>query len=568
MESCELKKWIKINLFKENGELNAGKIKKNGKWIEINYKNIKNDIIEFTNFLPKDSTFSRRIWHILNDIYEIPKCGYCHKEVKFIKFSKGYRKYCDQKCTNKARSLKFKEKYGVETPFQLEEFKTKASKTNLRMHGNKNYNNREGAKQTCLEKYGKKNVSQVKEIKEKKIKTNLKKYGTKFVLQNEKIKEKSLETLKNKYNIDKEIKNVFEIDEIKQKIKETNLKKYGVEHNSQKNLININDLNKTFIEENFLNENRKFNIDYFQRYFNISYSQSYKTLKSLNINYKKFSSRSEVKLHDYISSLCKNIIKNSRSIISPLELDIYLPDYNLAIEFNGLYWHNDEIIDKDYHLNKTKLCEEKNIQLIHVFEHHWNDLFKREIIKSMISSKLQLNNKIYARKCKIKEVENNVKDDFLNKNHIQGQCKSSINLGLYYNKELVSLICFSKSRFNKNFDYEMIRFCSKKYFNVIGGASKLLKHFKNNYNSSIITYADRTYSNGNLYENIGFKKHYINKPKYYYFKNGEIINRMSAQKKKLPKLINNFDPILTEYKNMKNNGFKKIWDCGTITYIL
>ena len=236
-----------------------------------------------------------------------------------------------------------------------------------------------------------------------------------------------------------------------------------------------------------------------------------------------------------------------------------MPDFKLAIEYNGYYWHSKK--DKNYHLNKTELCNEKGIQLLHIFD--FDDL---DIWKSIISNKLGLNTKIYARKCIIKELEYKEVKDFLNTNHLQGTCPSKINLGLFYNGELVEVMTFGKPRFNKKYDYELLRLCTKKYSNVIGGASKLLKYFKEKYNGSIISYANRRFSNGNIYKQLGFKELKKTEPNYWYVNEDEILSRYQCQKHKLKNILEDFKPELSESENMTNNGYFRIYDCGNIVY--
>lgn len=337
-----------------------------------------------------------------------------------------------------------------------------------------------------------------------------------------------------------------------EKKKQNYIETIGVEHHTQKALTNLQDLNKDYILQNFINENNNFKLHSFQQHFSCSVTTAYRKLHSLGVDfdYMTITSDYENQLHDFLKNHgVNNIITNTRKIIYPLELDVYLPDYNLAIEFNGLFYHGELTKpDRNFHLNKTEKCEKQNIQLIHIFQQNWDDWFKQDIMKSMLLYKVnKIHNKIYARKCSIKVVDTKTKNDFLNLNHIQGQCQSSINLGLYLNDELVSIMTFSRSRFNKKYYWELLRFCNKKYTNVIGAASKLLNFFTNNYKGSIITYADRTYSNGKLYEVLGFEKNTINNPSYHYYKHGtvNVLSRLQCQKKNLPKLIE-FDPNLTE----------------------
>ena len=280
--------------------------------------------------------------------------------------------------------------------------------------------------------------------------------------------------------------------------------------------------------------------------------------------------KSELAIIEFIKSLNINIKHNDRKILNGKELDIFIPEYNLAIEYNGLYWHSEEYLNKDYHLNKTNECEANSIQLIHIFEDEW--LYKRDIIKSRLKNIFGLTeNKIYGRKCVIKEVTSKDSKDFLDNNHIQGNINTTINIGLYYNNKLVSLMTFNKPRLGigTNFNgYELSRFCNKLDTTVIGGADKLLKYFIKTYNpKEIISYADRRWSQGNLYEKIGFTKKNINKPNYSYIIGLNRKHRFGYRKEILKK--DGFDTKnKTEHEIMLERKIYRIYDCGTITYNL
>jgi len=567
-----MKEWIQKNLFNQKTNFPIPR-RITKEWFSVNHSKEYNEILQMTEFLNiVDPSLIQRIFHIYYNKFELFKCQICDSIVNFKSFSKGYSSYCGQKCVSKVRSKKFKEKYNVDSPLQIKEFLEKAENTNLKKYGKKNYTQTEEYKEksikTCLNKYGETSPLKNTEIKQKVSNTNLEKYGSTSPLHNEEIKTKIVKTFNKKYGLNLDTyANPFSIDQVKDKIKETNLKKYGVEFTSQRHLKNINDINKEFIEGNFLTEDRNLKLTEFQKYFNISYSWSYVLLKRLDIEFTHLKSNLEMDVFNFVKSYVNNIVENDRKTIKPLELDIYLPDQNLAIEVNGIYWHSEQVLeDKNFHLKKTDLCKKENIQLLHIFEDQWNDIFKQEILKSMILNKIGKSEKIYARKCDIKLINTNEKNEFLNKNHLQGQCQSNINIGIIYNNKLISLMCFGKSRFNKKFEWELLRFCTLKGFIVTGGASKLLKYFINNHGSSIITYADRTYSNGDLYEKIGFTLLKTNPPSYRYMKNSITYNRLHFQKHKLKDKLNLFNPELTEYQNMINNGYDRIWDCGNFVY--
>jgi hypothetical protein len=166
-------------------------------------------------------------------------------------------------------------------------------------------------------------------------------------------------------------------------------------------------------------------------------------------------------------------------------------------------------------------------------------------------------------------VDNKTTKIFLDNNHLQGNVNAAINIGLYYNDELVSIMTFIKSRYNKEVEYELLRFCNKLNTSVIGGASKLMSCFINTYKpNNIISYANRRWSQGNLYEKLGFTFTHNTLPNYFYYKNGDLESRVKYQKHKLKDKLEVFDDSLTESENMYNNGYRKIYDSGNKVYIL
>ena len=259
---------------------------------------------------------------------------------------------------------------------------------------------------------------------------------------------------------------------------------------------------------------------------------------------------------------------SNRTILEGKEIDIYLPEFKIGIEYNGEYWHSEEKRGRNYHLDKTKLAEKQGIRLIHIFEHEW--LNKQEIVKSRLLGMLQQNYKLGARLCTIRELTFSDVRSFLNENHLQGAgSSSSINLGLYHKDILVAVMTFSKPRFNSNYDYELIRYASLTGINIQGGASKLLKYFTNNYKGSIISYSDKRWSQGTLYKTIGFEFSHSSDPSYFYVKNNEILSRYQCQKHKLKELLPDlYKDELTETEIMTNAGFNKVFDCGNDVWIM
>jgi very-short-patch-repair endonuclease len=298
----------------------------------------------------------------------------------------------------------------------------------------------------------------------------------------------------------------------------------------------------------------------------------HKNIDNINANIK--SSKMQDDLCNWLSDQNIEIIKNDRSIISPYELDIYLPEYKVAIEVNGLYWHSEYggKKTKDYHLAKTEMCESKGVQLIHIFEDDW--YIKQDIILSKLSSIInQEKSKAYARKCSIEEIDKKIKTQFLSKYHIQGSDKSNINIGLYYQGDIVAVMTFGKLRRSLGQSsveghYELCRYATK--IKVVGGASKCLSYFIKLYNpSKIITYADRRWTSSiknTMYDKIGFKNVGCTKPGYWYTKDySKKIHRFNFNKKRLVEEFK-LDITKTERQIMYELGYDKIWDCGNIKY--
>jgi len=273
-------------------------------------------------------------------------------------------------------------------------------------------------------------------------------------------------------------------------------------------------------------------------------------------------SKDKIELQEWVSQFI-DTKTNDRSLISPYEVDILIPSKNIAIEYNGLYWHSEQQgKDKNYHLNKYNLCKEKGYRLIQIWENEW--LTKKDIIKSVILNSIGVcDTKIHGRKCDIRDTPSKDARVFYDDNHIQG-FKGGDHSGLYYNDELVSLMTIDTNG-------ELHRFVNKINTIVHGAFSKLLKSFRYDY---IYTFADLRYFTGNVYSSNGFEYCHDVIPRYWYFNNSVLVHhRRSFQKKGIITKYNNgdirvYDGNKTEYQNMIDNGYNRIWDCGKIKFVL
>jgi len=491
----------------------------------------------------------------------IIKCECCGKEKSLPKNRKG-EKFCSIQCANKSINRKetrkkaintLKNKYDVENPFEVQGYNNLDINRNGKKISKTYHNKTSKEKDLIKSKISKSNKNKTTKekniIKQKREQTNLNRYGVKSTLQ-------SNSPLRNKADINNKNSQKNKYDKW--------LKNNNLELQSEYKGVKDNEGNIIYYEFKHIPSGNIF-VDHLACGRLPIYKDPNETIGISNME------------KDLISFIENNytgkIITNNRKLVKGFEIDIFLPEINLAIEFNGLFWHS-ELKGKTrlYHLNKTQECEKQNIQLIHVFEDEW--MYQKEIIKSRILNLLRKTpNKIYARKCIIKSINNNIKNKFLNDNHIQGEDKSKFKYGLYYNNELVSIITFGKLRkvtgnISKDNQYELIRFCNKLNTNVIGGFSKLLKHFiKQESPQKIISYADRRWSIGNVYEKNGFNFIHNTSPNYWYMKYyKQREHRFKYIKSNLPNILPNFNPMLSEWENMKNNKYDRIWDCGSKKY--
>ena len=299
---------------------------------------------------------------------------------------------------------------------------------------------------------------------------------------------------------------------------------------------------------------------------NIGDSTVGRYLHSHNISTKHFfQSTGELELTEFVKSVTNNVVTNVRDIIPPYELDVFIPEYNLAIEYCGLYWHSEQQgKDKHYHKRKQQLCYSKGIQLLTIFEDEWhkvNDQVKRKIIHLLGKQK----NRIFARKCIICDITRTEKKEFLEKNHIQGNGRGSIQYGLSYNDNLIAVITFIKE---KHGNYYLNRYATSCH--VVGGFSKLLAYFKRNNDwNSIISFADLRWSDGKLYKENGWLLDKTIPPDYYYSPNGtDRFHKFNYRRKRLSQILPNFDITKSERLNCDDHNILRIWDCGKMRFIV
>ena len=522
-----------------------------------------------------DISLKEKIYLCLNDMKSIPTCKNinCNNPVKFKNSTLGYYSYCSNRCVGsdpnviKLKEQKSLEKFGTKTPAQSKEVKDKSMKTNQERYGHNSamclLETQEKSKKTLLKNYGVDNPSKSLPLIQRRVesfklsgykesyrKTSTERYGVDHPWSNKDIHSKTIDFFYASYK-----------SRIESKIDITKFRFIGFQRGLSTSLM-----------FNCIECNRQFDILTYQFYYRIN--------SGVNICTNCFpisenASISQIEIYNFIKrNYNGDVILDCKNIINPYEIDIYLPDLKLGFEFNGVWWHSEKFKEENYHLKKYEMSNLNGVHLITIWEDDW--VTNREICESFILNKLgKTKNRIYARNCEIKEINYNDSKNFLDSNHLQGDCKSSIRIGLFNNGELVSLMTFSKLRLplqrkeknrKKEGYYELTRFCNKINSNVIGGASKLMRYFTNKYLPiQIETYSDNLISNGGLYEVLGFEYSHTSKPGYWYVIDGIRSHRFNWRKQKLVKM--GYDVNKREEEIMSELGYYRIYNAGNKKWI-
>jgi len=525
--------------------------------IRANSKNVKKYFPEVYEKI-KDN-YATNLYMLCNNITKIPKClnPNCNNEVKLKNIGGGFRHYCSKKCISEHQKIdkSFSKKIS-KTHLNKSILRKKYSDLNISVDKNnrnyyiiKNYCHHSDIRiysSTFLKLYNN-NINLCQKCKNEIIENYIPTQEDIFKFQ----KQFNTFYLKYRYLFNEKWFKRFYPKEYKMIIlwsshlENVSLSEaiYLFKHNL-KNRPKCSICNKNFSSFN---------------HSTLSYTITCKSSSCL-----KNSSKGELELYNFLKIISLNV--NHKFFLNKNEFDIFFPDKNIAIEFNGLYWHGEKVQrNKNYHYNKWELCQDNRIKLITIWEDDWYN--KQDLIKSMLRNQLGLNkNKIYARKTEIKEVNFKDAKEFLENNHIQGYAQSSVRLGLYYNNELVSLMTFGKRNIGKKTQFELLRFCNIKNTSIVGGASKLFHFFIKNYNpEEIISYANLDISNGNLYEILGFKNLGHTGVNYWWVKDKIKFHRSKFMKHKL--VAEGADPKKTENEIMREKGFYKLYGLGNLKYV-
>lgn len=553
-----------------------------------------NNLYPLIKNLNTDVPFNQRVYLFINNKSTPHKCA-CGCSTSFISIQKGYRTYCCAKCSQVYGDSIFKReatclnKYGTTNPANSLIVQYKKRKTLQERYGVDYISQIPGVldkkKQTWIKKYGVDNPNKNVIVRAKTEKTNIEKYGGKSPVSSEKVQEKRKQTCLDRYGCVSNLQTI----ETKEKIKQTCLQRYGVESASKSSIIKQKSIRSNLIRRykilsNLTDATPLFSVEEYtgvmdyKKYAwccNICKTKFYADIcNKASPICSKCNPKNRKTQQELVSFIQKYTtpIQNYRKAIPNREIDIFIPSKNIGIEFNGNYWHSDKnIIDSNYHLNKSVLCEQNNIRLIQVFEDEWRN--KKRIVQQRIKHILGYTSyKLYARCCEVRLIDKALKSKFLTKYHIQGNSASDVDIGLFYKDNLVSVMSFIRGRqsLNTRIDWELIRYANIFSFTIVGAASRLLSFFEKLYKpKEVVSYADRRWSTGNVYKKLGFSLSHVSSPGYWYLDNTYLnrYHRYTFRKNVLKYKIKNYDESLTESENMKNNGYSKIWDCGNYVFV-
>lgn len=490
---------------------------KRGTVIASRVKHLPEEVIRATEFLDSMSpTNSQRVRAYREGVTKIPACSVCGGNVKFTPHrDRLFYDTCSQKCA--ARTPKRIKKIIESTDYAARNATTEA--TNLARYGKKvKYNFTEQARLKGLD-----NFSQSQEVKDK--------IAEKRIKNSEKFRRGAVKGIAKRI----ENENWFWRDEA-----------WMIEQLST----------GVSCEE-------------IARIAGVAATTIYNSAKRMGLDYYWAGglSSQHQRVVDLIDRLEIKRRVNVRDIISPMEIDVFVPEKNLAIEVNGLYWHRDHYKSRTYHLEKQEACERAGIRLVQLWCCEID--FMWPIVESVLVSALGKNpTRFGARECRIVRPTSSEASAFLEKNHLQGRAGASLRYGLERDGQLVQVMTFGKPRYDRNHELELIRLCSELGTTVVGGAEKIFSAMLYELSpESIVSYSSRRLFTGRTYEKIGFTSRGTTPPNQFWFLNkDEILTRDRVQKHKLPELLDHFDPRMTADDNLYAAGYSRIWDSGNYKF--
>ena len=530
------------------------------------------------------------LWHAIAGSGDSPLCV-CGTALSWHPDLRTYRKYCSTRCqvigNADARKATCRAKYGVDFPSQRAEFSQLVAATSRKKWGVDHYSQtaecQDRINATNMQNIGVSRPAQNSEISAKTQKTVREKYGVDNPAQSAEVRSKMLSTTQARYGVD----HVMQMDSTKQKIQDTCIKKYGVAHPNQiPGVAKQRSQDKLaqyytpdtwaklqdpswLAEQNCLGST----VGAIAEDLGVSASSLGKYFHKYQIDIKHhYTSQIEKQLTDHFEKSGVTVLTRVRNIIAPKELDLVFPEFKLAIEVNGAYYHSEQFQkNNQYHLEKTRAASAAGYELWHFWD--WELAESLDKVLSKIQHRLRQDTRVFARSLKITKISAASKKQFFSRYHLQSDCVSNVNLALTDDQgEILMAASFGVSRFTKKYQWELLRLCSGSNITVVGGASRLITAFVNNHMQSgdtLVSYCNQRWSQGIVYERTGFTPAGQSPPSYVYVHRGRLAGtRYQFQKHRLSQLLPDFDENRTEVENMMVNGYYRAWDCGQLIYTL
>lgn len=528
------------------------------------YRTIKREHPEFWSSL--ESQYGKPVAGLYCYVYgdSSKSCRTCGSDTAFKTFRDGFFEYCSSSCAA-----------------QNAEVKQKKKQTQHDRYGGGVLNDpaiRERFQATMLERYGAEHAFQSSVLRSRYEETMIERYGT---LYTEDMKSKKEATCKTRFGTE----HPSQCEDFKQRVAETNLKRYGIDYplrHAENQKRSVKARRQAYIcrfddmcadkKVTPLFDPEEYTTVFEKHPFRclVCSHEFHDTMEPGHMKCPECAHRGSIgerELRDFLQTIYEHrMLFGDRTVIAPRELDVYIPNLQLAIEYDGLYWHNERNVGRAYHLEKTQACAKKGVRLIHIFENEW--LAKRPIVESRLRNALGMSTRIGARKCRVVELSSTAASTFMSHNHIQGSCPAKVAFGLMLGDDLVAAMTFGKARFS-DADWELLRYANVLNSTVQGGAQRLFNRFLvTHHPKSIVTYSDKRWNTGNLYTHLGFSYSHSSSPNYFYTRDGiNLESRLKYQKHKLSAILEEFDPQLTEPQNMLINGYNRIFDCGNDVFL-
>lgn len=276
-------------------------------------------------------------------------------------------------------------------------------------------------------------------------------------------------------------------------------------------------------------------------------------------------SRQQQDVSDFVKSFGFNVIDSTRQIIPPLELDIWIPEKNIAIEYHGLYWHSNDpsdAFDKKRHRMKYEACRSRGIKLIQIFSDEW--INKNDICKSIIRNALGKNETVLnGRDCTVEHIDIDIAKKFLDSTHISGYTRSKHKIGLFHKNLGLVGVATTRTPIQTKWGHvsELARLSFLQGFSVRGGASKLISVVKRlaieEGFEGVLSYADLRFGDGGVYLKCGMEEKEEAKLNYWYTDGHKRIDRFAFRTQ----------PGKPETDIAKHEGVMQVWGAGNKVFV-